>query len=66
MKAVDRYFPVVLFTTTYKVALSRSFYVCGFYPEMLFFKMKATELYFPLLPSFNILFKAVLTFEPLR
>ena len=59
MKAIEQYFPVVLFIMLYKVVLT-------FEPvdEILWrdIQMKATEQYFPVV-LFIMLYKVVLTFE---
>ena len=58
MKAIEQYFPVVLFVMLYKVVLL-SLWMKSYGVTI---QMKATEQYFPLV-LFIMLYKVVLTFE---
>ena len=59
MKAIEQYFPMVLFIMLYKVSLT--FESVSEIPER-GIEMKATEQYFPVV-LFIMLFKVALTFE---
>ena len=58
MKAIEQYFPAVLFIMLYKVVLT---FESGWNPNVTI-QMKATEQYFPVV-LFIILYKVVLTFQ---
>ena len=61
MKAINQYFPVILFIRLYKVV--RTFESVDEIPSVTI-QMKAAEQYFPVVP-FIMLYKVVLTFESL-
>ena len=60
MKAIEQYFPVVLFIMLYKVVLT--FESVDEILTRVTIQMKATEQYFPVVP-FIMLYKVVLAFE---
>jgi len=57
MKAIEQYFPVVLFIMLYKVVLTLALWIKS---QSVTIQMKATEQYFPVVP-FIMLYDVALT-----